>query len=146
MASGACLFILFSFVQQLKIDCKTNNPRVDAYDRYSNATGAVLDSDTGLLRITPEQYADLQSLFFVAGSTTFELTANAQIWPRALNSFINGTADGIYLVIQNTGRPSGQGLDFVNGYTFLERFYSVFDTENRRVGLATTSFTTVTSN
>ena len=133
-------------MQQLKIDYETNNPRVDAYNRYSVAAGAVLDSDTGMLRITPGQYANLQSLFFVVGGTTFELTANAQIWPRALNSFINGTADGIYLVIHNTGRASGQGLDFVNGYTFLERFYSVFDTENRRVGLATTSFTTVTSN
>lgn len=130
----------------MKYRHENKRPCVDAYDRYSKATAAVLDSDTGLLRITPEQYADLQSLFFAVGGTTFELTANAQIWPRALNSFINGTPDGIYLIVQDTGRPSGQGLDFVNGYTFLERFYSVFDTENRRVGLATTSFTAATSN
>jgi hypothetical protein len=36
----------------------------DAYNRYVDATGAVLDSATGLLRITEAQYANLQSLFF----------------------------------------------------------------------------------
>ena len=44
------------------------------------------------------------------------------------------------------GSDSGEGLDFINGYTFLERFYSVFDTTNNRVGLATTSSTDSTSN
>ncbi|KAI9462931.1 acid protease [Russula earlei] len=118
----------------------------DAFDRYRAATGAVPDNTTGLLRITPAQYADLESLFFTVGGTTFELTANAQIWPRALNSFIGGTAEDVYLIVHDLGRPSGQGLDFINGYTFLERFYAVFDTGNRCVGLATTSFTTATSN
>ena len=33
------------------------------------------------------------------------------------------------------------GFDFIDGYVFLERFYSVFDTTNSRVGFATTSFT-----
>jgi cathepsin E len=36
----------------------------DAYNRYVAATGAVLDSATGLLQITSAQYAGLQSLFF----------------------------------------------------------------------------------
>jgi cathepsin E len=94
----------------------------------------------------PAQYENLQSLFFTVGGTTFELTANAQIWPRALNSFVGGTADGVYLVVHDIGNPPGQGFDFVNGYTFLERFYSVFDTGNCRVGLATTPFTKATSN
>lgn len=62
------------------------------------------------------------------------------------------------------GSSSGQGLDFINGYTFLERFYSVsqiflffsycclilvlqvYDTTNSRVGFATTSQTDSTSN
>ncbi|KAI0003733.1 aspartic peptidase A1 [Russula compacta] len=118
----------------------------DAFNRYVAATGAVLDSTTGLLRITPAQYANLQSLFFTAGGTIFELTANAQIWPRALNTFIGGTAGNIYLIVNSIGSPTGQGLDFINGYTFLERFYSVFDTGNRRVGFATTPFTTATNN
>ena len=48
-----------------------------------------------------------------AGGTTFELTANAQIWPRALNSTLGGDDDGIYLIVADLGSPSGQGLDFI---------------------------------
>ncbi|KAH9982951.1 acid protease [Lactifluus volemus] len=118
----------------------------DAYHRYLAATGAVRDSTNGFLRITPAQYSNLKSLFFTTGGRTFELTPNAQIWPRALNEFIGGTRDHIYLVVNDIGSPTGQGLDFINGYTFLERFYSVFDTTQQRVGLATTAFTTATSN
>jgi hypothetical protein len=44
------------------------------------------------------------------------------------------------------GTPSGEGFDFVNGYTFLERFYSVFDTTNSRIGFAETSYTDATTN
>jgi cathepsin E len=124
---------------------KVANACTDAFNRYRAATGAVLDS-TGFLRITPAQYSNLKSLFFTTGGTTFELTPNAQIWPRALNEFINGTSHYIYLIINDIGAPSGQGLDFINGYTFLERFYAVFDTAQHRVGLATTAFTKATSN
>ena len=78
--------------------------------------------------------------------TTFELTPNAQIWPRSLNSKIGGTAGSIYLIVSDLRTNSGQGLDFINGQTFLERFYSVYDTSNNRVGLATTPFTDATTN
>ncbi|KAH9051557.1 aspartic peptidase A1 [Lactarius deliciosus] len=118
----------------------------DAFNRYKTATGAVLDGTTGLLKITSTQFSNLQSLFFTAGGTSFELTANAQIWPRSLNTFIGGTTGSIYLVVNDIGSPTGSGLDFINGYTFLERFYSVFDTTNNRVGFANTPFTTATTN
>ncbi|KAN0128880.1 Aspartic peptidase domain containing protein [Lactarius tabidus] len=118
----------------------------DAFNRYKSATGAVLDSATGLLKITSTQYNNLQPLVFTAGGTSFQLTPNAQIWPRSLNSLIGGTSGNIYLVVNDIGSPSGSGLDFINGYTFLERFYSVFDTTNGNVGLATTPFTTATTN
>ena len=65
---------------------------------------------------------------------------------RALNTAIGGNANSVYLIVGSIGTPSGEGLDFINGMTFLERFYSVFDTANRRVGLATTSSTAATSN
>lgn len=123
------------------------------------------DNNTGLLRLTTAQFNNLQSLFFTIGGvlcstcltnapyspsstfqTTFELTANAQIWPRSLNTAIGGTAGNVYLIVGDLGTNSGEGLDFINGFTFLERFYSVFDTANRRVGLATTSFTQATTN
>ncbi|KAI9450421.1 aspartic peptidase A1 [Lactarius psammicola] len=118
----------------------------DAFDRYKSATGATLDDTTGLLQITSAQFRHLRPLFFIAGGRSFELTANAQIWPRALNTQIGGSSGSIYLVVADLGSPSGQGLDFINGYTFLERFYSVYDTANNRVGLATTWFTRATTN
>lgn len=118
----------------------------DAFNRYVSATGAVHDGATGLLSITPAQYDSLQSLFFEIGGATFEFTPNAQIWPRSLNSAIGGSASGIYLVIKDIGTPTGSGLDFILGYTFLERFYTVYDTGNQRVGVATTPFTADTTN
>ncbi|KAJ7070794.1 aspartic peptidase A1 [Mycena amicta] len=118
----------------------------NAFTLYQRATGAVADANTGLLRVTSAQFAALQNLNFVIGGTTFALTPNAQIWPRSLNTAIGGSASSIYLVVANWGTPSGEGLDFINGYAFLERFYSVFDTGNNRVGFATTASTTSTSN
>ncbi|KAJ6606850.1 aspartic peptidase A1 [Mycena sp. CBHHK59/15] len=118
----------------------------NGFSAYTRATGAVNDRATGLLRITAAQFANLQSLFFTTNGVTFEFTANAQLWPRALNTAIGGQANLIYVIVANLGTPSGQGFDFVNGFAFLERFYSVFDTTNKQVGFATTAFTTATTN
>ena len=142
----------------------------DAFQRYQTATGSVLDEQTGLLTITSEQFSKLKSLFFTVNNVCilswtsnvalwhcysylfffdqaqFELTANAQIWPRALNSEIGGVSGNIYLIVGDTGSSSGEGLDFTLGMTFLERFYSVFDTANQQVGLAYTPFTRATTN
>ncbi|KAG1834252.1 acid protease [Suillus variegatus] len=118
----------------------------DAFDKYQAATGATFDETVGLLQISSYQYTKLSSLYFTIGGVTYELTPNAQIWPRSLNTAVGGTTDGIYLVVSSTGSPSGSGLDFTNGYCFLERFYSVFDTTNSRVGFATTAYTDATTN
>ncbi|KAG1721420.1 acid protease [Suillus lakei] len=118
----------------------------DAFNKYRSETGATLDAATGLLKISPEQYNKLSSLYFTIGGATYELTPNAQIWPRSLNSDLDGTPDGIYLIVSDIGSNSGSGFDFVNGYCFLERFYSVFDTMNSRIGFAETAYTNVTSN
>jgi len=48
---------------------------------------------------------------------TFEFTANAQIWPRSLNSDIGGDNKTTYLIIADSGSPSGNGFDFVFGFT-----------------------------
>ncbi|KAF9486196.1 aspartic peptidase A1 [Pholiota conissans] len=118
----------------------------DAFKKYKTATGSAADSTTGLLKISSSQYAALSSLYLVTAKGTFELTPNAQIWPRSLNSEIGGSSSSIYLIVADLGHNSGQGLDFIAGMTFLERYYSVYDTANKRVGLATTSYTTATSN
>lgn len=118
----------------------------DAFNRYRSATGAVEDDTTGLLRLTTSQFSKLESLFFSIGGTTFEFTANAQAWPRSLNSVIGGNSNSVYLVVNDIGSETGSGLDFINGFAFLERFYSVFDTAGGRVGFATTPFTDATTN
>ncbi|TFL03665.1 aspartic peptidase A1 [Pterulicium gracile] len=117
----------------------------DAFTRYRNATGAVLDFNTGLLRITPAQFANLQSMFFTINGVTYEFTANAQIWPRALNEVIGGLPSFIYLITASIGAPTGQGLDFVNGFVFVQRFYTVLDTAGQ-VGFAETRDTRSTVN
>ncbi|KAG2067295.1 family A1 protease [Suillus decipiens] len=118
----------------------------DAFVKYQSATGATPDKTTGLLTISSAQYKALKNLDFHAGQKIYTLTPNAQIWPRSLNSKVGGISDVIYLVVSDIGSPSGQGLDFVQGYTFLQRFYSVFDATNQRVGFAQTSFTDATTN
>ena len=52
----------------------------------------------------------------------------------------------MYLIVNDLGSPSGEGFDFVDGMTFLERFYYVYDVTNARVGFATTTFTNATTN
>ncbi|GJE97843.1 aspartic peptidase A1 [Phanerochaete sordida] len=119
----------------------------DAVQTYQSLTGAVLDDvNTGLLQITPAQFANLQSLFFHIGDTTFEFTPNAQLWPRSLNTAIGGEADAIYLIVSDLGSPSGEGLDFINGFGWLERHFFVFNSANNTVSFATTQFTDATSN
>jgi hypothetical protein len=51
------------------------------------------------------------------GGVTYELTANAQIWPRSQNSQLGGDENSIYLVVADMGSPSGQGLDFISTYS-----------------------------
>ncbi|KAI0761374.1 aspartic peptidase A1 [Trametes elegans] len=118
----------------------------DAFNKYQKMTGAVPDDDTGLLRITQEQYGNLQNLNFNIGGNAYALTPNAQIWPRALNEEIGGTSDAIYLIVADLGSDSGQGLDFINGMSFMERFYAVYDIGNSRVGFAQTQYTDAETN
>jgi len=118
----------------------------DAFQEYQNATGAALDSATGLLTVTQAQFDNMQSLFFKIGKSTFELTPNAQIWPRSLNSTLGGDTSKIYLVVGDIGNNSGSGLDFIDGFVFLQRFYSVYDTTNSRLGIAKTQYTNATTN
>ena len=90
----------------------------DAFQAYQRATGATLDRNTGLLKLSSSEFKNLQSLFFHIGGTTFEMTPNAQIWPRSLNSELGGDEDSIYLVAADNGQNSGQGLDFINGFVW----------------------------
>ena len=63
-----------------------------------------------------------------------------------LNTAIGGNDDSVYLIINDIGSLSGEGLDFIDGMTFLERFFTVFDSAGSRFGIATTQFTDATTN
>lgn len=76
---------------------------------------------------------------------TFTLTPNAQIVPRFLNNLIGGDRNDIFLIVQDLG-PASKLFSFVNGYAFLERHYTVYDSAKRRVGFANTPFTDATTN
>ena len=58
-----------------------------------------------------------------------------------LNEALGGDSDHLYLIVNDFGSASGLGLDFINGMTFLERFYTTYDAENSLFGIATTQFT-----
>ncbi|KAH9931673.1 uncharacterized protein BXZ73DRAFT_101586 [Epithele typhae] len=54
---------------------------------------------------------------------------------------LGGSADKIYVVIGDFAHNGGSGLEFINGFTFLQWFYSKYDTANSRIRLAPTVFT-----
>ncbi|KAG8221342.1 acid protease [Butyriboletus roseoflavus] len=136
----------------------------DAFQQYQSLTGAILDSATGLLTITLSQYANLQTLSFNIGGTSYDLIPNAQIWPRSLNYITGGNSSSIYLVVNDIGFRDELFFDFINGYSFLydlvshphvliltssthsERYYSIFDTSHHRFGIAKTSYTDSNTN
>ncbi|OAX44334.1 acid protease [Rhizopogon vinicolor AM-OR11-026] len=118
----------------------------EAFQAYQKATGATQDQTTGLLTITQRQYNKLKSLYFNIGGVTYEFTPNAQIWPRALNSTLGGDEGQIYLIVSDLGSSFGTGLDFINGFGWLQRFYTVFDTANTQLGVATTAYTDAETN
>ncbi|KAG6813705.1 hypothetical protein H0H92_008112 [Tricholoma furcatifolium] len=147
--TGKCFVVLHEchgLSHRLRIGTTLLYLITEAFDAYQKATGGVLDDDTGLLRITPSQYANLQSLFFTINGVDFELTPNAQLWPRAFNTLIGGSNDFLYLVAINLDVSINPGFNFVNGYVFLERYYTVFDTANQRVGFAKTQYTYAETN
>lgn len=63
-----------------------------------------------------------------------------------LNTDIGGTSDYVYLIVNDLGDDGESGLQFINGMTFLERFYFVYDVGSSQVGFATTSYTDATTN
>ena len=81
-----------------------------------------------------------------SNQTTFEFIPDAQVWPRALNLAIGGSLLNMYLIIGNLGTIGSEGLSFINGFTWLERFYSVYDTAGERVGIANTPYTNQVTN
>ncbi|KAG2356830.1 aspartic peptidase A1 [Suillus spraguei] len=120
----------------------------DAYEKYKALTGGTVNNVAlGLLQISAAQYYLLRDLnFYIGYHQKYSLTPNAQIWPRSLNYVIYGNPYDIFLVVKSLPTPTGAGFDFINGYVFLQRFYTVFDARRSRVGFAPTPFTGATTN
>ncbi|KAG2357063.1 aspartic peptidase A1 [Suillus spraguei] len=118
----------------------------DAYESYRMATGGIVNAANGLLQITTNDYNNLLPLRFYIGEEIYRFGRNAQIWPRSLNHVVHGNRDDIFLVVRRLDTPIGEGYDFINGYVFLERFYTVFDAGMSRVGFARTRFTFAITN
>ena len=89
----------------------------DSFNRHKTATSAVVNSTTGLLHLTSAQFSKMayvnhsQLMEWTLSQSkksqnTQELTANAQLWPRSLNTFIGSTAGKIYLIIGDLGPAS----------------------------------------
>ena len=57
---------------------------LDVLQTYVNLVGAVFDEATTLYRITPTQYASLQSLFFIIGDVRVLLSS----WVRIQRSLL----------------------------------------------------------
>ncbi|KAK0493994.1 aspartic peptidase domain-containing protein [Armillaria luteobubalina] len=112
---------------------------------YISSNATTLDSTTGLLCITSTQYTKLSSLIFNINGISFAPFL-AQIWPRSLYAEIGCSSSTIYLIDDDIGTNSGEGLHFINGYTFFEWFYTVFNTANSRIGFAKAAQTPATMN
>ncbi|KAG2143540.1 acid protease [Suillus bovinus] len=102
----------------------------DFFESYMNAIpGAKLNKTAGLMYIPETSVSKIQPLNFTIGGT-------AQLIPIGQNAAWGLPTNEQYGVVTHMGANSGEGLDFIIGQKFMERYYAVFDTDNNRVGLA----------
>ncbi|KAF8432236.1 acid protease [Boletus edulis BED1] len=107
----------------------------DFFSVYMKAIpGANIDSNTGLLDIPPSSISRMQPLNF---------TLADRLFPADQNTALGGDPGKRYGTVGSFGNNSrsGEGLDFLLGLKFLERYYSAFDADGNRVGFAQTNHT-----
>ncbi|KAG6329514.1 hypothetical protein ID866_9575 [Astraeus odoratus] len=112
----------------------------NAFKAYQSATGAVIDSfdSNRRLIITQDQYDNLQTLSVLIGNQSYDLSPNAQIYPRTSSD------QHIFLVVQKLTATGGLG--FKLGSPFFERYYIVFNSTSLEIGFASHIHTQSTSN
>lgn len=85
----------------------TGHPSIDltaaGFADYKKITGAV--EKEGRLVLTEAQYLKLESLWFSWGGHDFEITRDAQLWPRRQNK-LEGFADDDYVLIVGSTRSN----------------------------------------
>ncbi|KAG6331114.1 hypothetical protein ID866_7977 [Astraeus odoratus] len=113
----------------------------DAFLSYLSETGATRIPD-GSYTLTLDQYNNLGILSFVIGGQHYDLSPNAQIFPRShvLHD------ESVFLIIGEQHMILGSSQGFTLGYPFLQRYYVVFNSSSSQVGFASTIYTYSTSN
>ncbi|KAG6332007.1 hypothetical protein ID866_7080 [Astraeus odoratus] len=112
----------------------------DALSIYLSDTGAILNPG-GWYSLTQDQYNNLGILSFVIGGQDYDLSPNAQIFPRA-----SPDEERIFLIVGEQRRIQDSGLDFTLGYPFVERYYIILNTSSSQIGIASTRYTYSTTN
>ncbi|KAG6330144.1 hypothetical protein ID866_8944 [Astraeus odoratus] len=117
--------------------CSLIAMQADAVSVYQTATGAAMDSE-GWLTISLDQYDNLQTLSIIIGGQSYDLSPNAQIWPR------KATYVGpIKLVVAGMSETRwGLGI----GHPFIQRYYVVYNATSSQIGFASTRYTGSTTN
>jgi len=99
---------------------------------------ASVDNESGLVKFPKSSLNSVPNITFTVGGTAFTLNKFAQLVEQGLYSAFGLSSSNYYAWITNGGTDV-QDVNFIIGQKFLERFYSVFDTNNNRVGFATTA-------
>jgi len=115
-----------------------------AFTAYRKAIpSAVLDTNSGLLRFPKSSLSKVPAISLKVGGTKFNLNSYGQLVEQGLYSAFGLNSTYYYSWVNDGG--SGSDVTCIIGQKFLERFYSVYDTTNNRIGFAKTSNSNPTS-
>ncbi|TDL18999.1 acid protease [Rickenella mellea] len=105
----------------------------DIVKAYLKNFGFSQDQATGYYIVTDAVYATMKSLFFhlldASGTeiAKLEFVPNAQVMCKSRQSMIAGHKTGHRYLLMKDFHNKFPGLDFLLGYSFLQRFYTVID-------------------
>lgn len=102
-----------------------------AYNAFLSAAGGKTDSSSGLSVFTKKPTSNF---VITINGVAYSLTPAQYLVPTAQYSYYGLTSGKYYSWINNGG---SSGVNTIIGQKFLENYYSVFDTNNARVGFAT---------
>nr|GAT55366.1 aspartic protease [Mycena chlorophos] len=102
-----------------------------AYNKFLSASGGKADSSSGLVKFTKKPTADFT---FSVGGTTYTLTPAQYLIAQDQYENWGISSDADFFTFINDG--GSEAPNTILGMSFLEFYYSVFDTKNNRVGLA----------